>query len=76
MATTIVQQAPAPAPPAANGDMMQMMMMNNMMQQQNEQVRSAPCHLPGGRLGRLSCLRKARAYTLTGAGAATIFLPP
>ena len=37
MATTIVQQAPAPAPPAANTDMMQMMMMNNMMQQQNEQ---------------------------------------
>ena len=27
MATTIVQQAPAPAPPAANTDMMQMMMM-------------------------------------------------
>ena len=38
MATTIVQQAPAPAPPAANTDMMQMMMMNNMMQQQNEQA--------------------------------------
>ena len=51
MATTIVQQAPAPAPPAANTDMMQMMMLNSMMQQQNEQVRFAPCHLRG----RASC---------------------
>ena len=34
--TTVVMQAPAPAPSAANTDMMQMMMMNNMMQQQNE----------------------------------------
>ena len=68
MATTIVQQAPAPAPPAANTDMMQMMMMNNMMQQQNEQVRSSgflrACRFAGKQPARL---RKVR--TLTGARA-------